>query len=159
MLCQHQISNLSGPIIGELPCSPQIRPTNNSLVQDKLTHAPNGFGKVQLRKKHKVFFWLLLKDRLSTRYILRRKNKVMPSYDCVLCQMQLEETLEHLFLHCLFAISCWNFLHLHIVEGGPFEILQSLQVQLNKAFFMDIIILMIWCIWMARNDLIFKVAV
>jgi hypothetical protein len=39
------------------------------------------------QKKHKVFFWLSLKDRLSTRNILRRKNRVLPSYDSVLCLM------------------------------------------------------------------------
>jgi hypothetical protein len=76
-------------------------------------------------EKNKVLFWLLLKDRLSTRNILKRKNRALPSYDCVLCQLQLEETLEHLFLHCPFAISCWNLLHLHIAHGDPFEILQA----------------------------------
>jgi len=36
--------------------------------------------------KHKVFFfWLLLKDRLSTRNILRRKNMALESYNCVFC--------------------------------------------------------------------------
>jgi hypothetical protein len=32
-----------------------------------------------VQKWHKVFFWLLLKDRLSTRNILRRRNQVIPS--------------------------------------------------------------------------------
>jgi len=31
--------------------------------------------------KHKVFFWLLLQDRLSTRNILRRKNMALQSYN------------------------------------------------------------------------------
>jgi hypothetical protein len=53
-----------------------------------------------------VFFWLLLKDRLSTRYILRRRNQVIPWYECVLCNLHVEETLKHLFLHCNFARSC-----------------------------------------------------
>jgi hypothetical protein len=66
------------------------------------------------------------------------------------------KTLEHLLLHCPFAINCWKLLHLHIVQGDPFAILQAFRAQLNKTFFMDIIILMSWCIWMARNDLIFK---
>ena len=35
--------------------------------------------------KHKVFCWLLLKDRLSTRNILRRKNMQLESYNCELC--------------------------------------------------------------------------
>lgn len=37
--------------------------------------------------KHKVFTWLLLKDRLSTRNILRRKNMHLDSYNCEFCNM------------------------------------------------------------------------
>jgi hypothetical protein len=139
--------------------SPMFSPTKayKHLIGTRQVHPCfKWLWKSSAQKKHKVFFWLLLKDRLSTRNILKRKNRVLPSYDCVLCQLQLEETLEHLFLHCPFAFSYWNLLHLHIAQGGPFEILHSFRVQLNKAFFMDIIILMSWCIWMSRNDLIFK---
>jgi hypothetical protein len=46
--------------------------------------------KCSAQKKHKVFFWLLLKDRLSTRNILRRKNKALHSYDCVPCPQHEE---------------------------------------------------------------------
>ena len=53
--------------------------------------------------KHKVFCWLLLKDRLSTRNILRRKHMNLDSYNCELCALGVEETTEHLFLHCPFA--------------------------------------------------------
>jgi hypothetical protein len=35
--------------------------------------------------KHKVFFWLLLKDRLSTRDLLQRQHLVLGSYTCDLC--------------------------------------------------------------------------
>lgn len=35
--------------------------------------------------KHKVFYWLLMKDRLSTRNILRRKNMHLESYNYELC--------------------------------------------------------------------------
>jgi hypothetical protein len=47
--------------------------------------------KTSAQKKHKVFFCLFLKDRLSTRNILRRKNKELTSYDCVLCNLQTED--------------------------------------------------------------------
>jgi len=53
--------------------------------------------------RHKVFFWLPLKDRLSTRNILRRKNMHLDSYNCVLCPRLTEETVQHLFLGCLRA--------------------------------------------------------
>jgi hypothetical protein len=36
------------------------------------------------------------------------------------------------------------------------QVLSSLKDQLCLSFFMDTIIIMSWCIWMARNDLIFR---
>jgi hypothetical protein len=112
--------------------------------------------KATAQKKHKVFFWLLLKDRLSTRNILRRKNKELPSFNCVLCNLQTEETLEHLFLRCPFTVDCWHLLQLFVPQGDPFDILSSFKDQLHVVFFMDPIILMCWSIWMARNDSIFR---
>lgn len=41
--------------------------------------------KTSCQNKHKVFFWLLLIDRLSTRQLLRRRNMFLPSYSCVCC--------------------------------------------------------------------------
>lgn len=66
-------------------------------------HTPQIFKwlwKCFCQPKHKVFFWLVLKDRLSTRNVLRRKHMDLDSYTCVLCQSLAEETCEHLFLHC-----------------------------------------------------------
>ena len=39
--------------------------------------------------KHKFFFWLLLRDQLNTRNILRRKNTDLDDYNCVLLQQWL----------------------------------------------------------------------
>lgn len=39
--------------------------------------------KSNVQPKHKVFFWLLLKDRISTRGLLKRKNMEFPSYNCL----------------------------------------------------------------------------
>jgi hypothetical protein len=58
------------------------------------------------KHKHKVFFWLLVQDRLSTRNILRRKNMHLQSFNCVLCNESCEETVEHLFLKCRISRSC-----------------------------------------------------
>ena len=56
--------------------------------------------------KHKVFFWLLLHDRLNTRNLLRRKTFHLPSYNCATLQCNQEETLMHLFWSCPFAERC-----------------------------------------------------
>jgi hypothetical protein len=57
--------------------------------------------------KHKVFFQLLLQDRLNRRGLLRRKTMNFESYTCELCIMQREENLRHLFFRCSFAKNCW----------------------------------------------------
>jgi hypothetical protein len=50
------------------------------------------------QSKHKMFFWLLLKNRLKPKGVLRRKNNVfLDSYHCELCLFQKEEKLKHLF--------------------------------------------------------------
>lgn len=64
------------------------------------------------RSHHKFLFWLLLQDRLNTRNLLRRKNRDLPSYDCVLCARQIEETSDHLFFTCAFSQWCWSFMNL-----------------------------------------------
>jgi hypothetical protein len=110
-----------------------------------------------LSKKRKIFFWLLLRDRLSTREILRRRNMFLEDYNCVFCaSMPVEESVTHLFLHCPFAQACWATLGLivpHMLD--PFDIVVMFRNQLHCPFALEIIITMSWSIWSARNDLIF----
>jgi hypothetical protein len=58
------------------------------------------------QNKHKFFFWLLLKDRLSTRALLRRRNMHLPDYNCVLYGLSIEGGLVHLLFHCSFSVAC-----------------------------------------------------
>jgi hypothetical protein len=53
--------------------------------------------KSKCQPKHKVFFWLLLKDRLNTRALLRQRSMPLDSYTCDNCILQVEETVLHLF--------------------------------------------------------------
>jgi len=109
-----------------------------------------------IQNKHKVFFWLILKDRLSTRELLKRKNMELQDYNCVLCINPMEESLNHLLLHCPFAISCWNWLQIQVnPDSNVPQAMESFKAQLQVPFFMEIIILMCWTIWKARNGLIF----
>lgn len=63
------------------------------LIGHRQTHpAFKWLWKSCCQPKHKVFLWLLMKDRLSTKNILRRKNMHLDSYNCDLCQMLTEET-------------------------------------------------------------------
>lgn len=113
--------------------------------------------KNRAQPKHRVFFWLLIKDRLSTKNILRRKNMALDSYHCALCNQLTEETAYHLFVDCAFAKMCWDIIGIDISSDTPFpELVSLMRVQLNSSFFMEAVILMCWTIWTARNDLIFR---
>jgi hypothetical protein len=80
-----------------------------------------------------------------------------PSYSCVLCSEDIEETLVRLFHHCHFAKACWQMIQVHVPNNlHPYQTLESFKGQLNVPFFMEIIVLMSWSIWIARNDLIFR---
>jgi len=107
--------------------------------------------------KRKVSFWLALIDRLSTREILRRRNMNLPSYNCVLCHLNVEESLRHLFFDCPFATSCWNILGLaQLIQDNLIDTIPLFRLQINKPFLMEIIIAMFWRIWFVRNYVIFR---
>jgi hypothetical protein len=61
---------------------------------------------IQVSNEALSFFWFLLKDRLSTRDMLQRKNMELDNYTCDLCTLQKLETLPHLFLRVNFAKDC-----------------------------------------------------
>jgi len=52
---------------------------------------------------------------------------------------------------------CWNLLGLaHLIQGDIFDGINLFKAQIQKPFFMEIIVAMFWAIWSARNDAIFK---
>ncbi|KAL6627690.1 hypothetical protein ACP70R_031416 [Stipagrostis hirtigluma subsp. patula] len=113
--------------------------------------------KCSCQMKHKVFFWLLMKDRLNTRGMLRRRNMELDSYVCEMCIWQREESLVHLFLLCPFAKLAWQ--KIGVLAPGtvnPAQAISSIKRQLNVPFFMEIIVIMAWAIWMTRNDWLFN---
>lgn len=127
------------------------------MVTKLFTQLSNGCGLRCVRISIKFFFGLILKDRLSTRELLRRKNMVLQDYNCVLCSNAVQETLFHLLLGCPFAIQCWGLIDIQSNQlADPLQTLQSFKDQLQVPFFMEIIIIMAWTIWRSRNDLIFR---
>lgn len=106
--------------------------------------------------KHKVFFWLVLRDRINTRDLLRR-GMVLESYSCELCILQRPETTEHMLLRCNFAKACWSSIGVTYVSSRTaFQIFRRMKQQLGVGFAMEVIILMSWSIWTTRNDWIFN---
>jgi hypothetical protein len=82
----------------------------------------------------------------------------LPSYNCILCALDHEETLEHLFLQCPFAISCWLFLQVNCPNSWNqiSDVFVDFQQQLHVPFFMEIVVLFCWSIWTVRNKFIFE---
>ena len=80
----------------------------------------------------------------------------LPSFNCVCCNLNQEESLMHLFLQCNFAQSCWATIGLQTDSQNPFVAFGQFKLQLHVTFYLEIIILMCWCIWMQRNDFIFR---
>ena len=106
--------------------------------------------------KTKGFFWLLLKDTLNMRGLLRRRNMYLESYTCENCILQLEETLPHLFLRCNFAKNCWNAIGVISPRTTcPQRAVYRIKMQLDVPFRMEIVILMSWSIWKCRNGWLF----
>ena len=103
---------------------------------------------------HPAYNWLW---KSSTRNILRRKNMFLPSYNCVLCHGNHEETVDHLFLHCPFVKQAWEILNLHYQPSEEsLQIVANFKLLLGVPFFMEIIILWSWSIWTVRNGFIFN---
>lgn len=64
--------------------------------------------------KIKVFAWLLLSDRLNTRNMLNRRHFLIgDDLKCVLCDAEVEETLDRLFLCRPFSFDCWLQIGIH----------------------------------------------
>jgi len=135
-----------------------VKRAYNHLSGHRMLHPVyNWLWRSSFQNKHKVFFWLLINDRLSTRELLRRKNMDLLDYNCILCNGSTEESLLHLFLGCPFATQCWAWLNIQVDhDSDPFQNLQGFKEQLGVPFFMEVIILMCWTIWKARNDKIFR---
>jgi hypothetical protein len=114
--------------------------------------------KSRCQGKHKVFFWLLLNDRLNTRNLLRRKMFHLQSTTFVMCSHNVEETMHHLFFECEFAQMCWTALH-HVWDLSlpVVEMIEDGKRQFSHACYMEVMILSSWAIWIHRNNLIFNI--
>jgi hypothetical protein len=61
----------------------------------KLLEVPDTFAlvwKTKYQPKQKLFFWLLLHDRLNTKQVLKRTKMGLDSYKCENCIRQKKET-------------------------------------------------------------------
>ena len=142
--------------------APNGKPYSSKRVYDNLM--PNELAPPPFRwiwksctlPKHKIFFWLLLQDRLNTRGLLARKNFMIEDYDCVLCNQGVSEDYLHLFFECDFSRNFWWKL---LLEWNNDLDLFSMLLAAKKSYklicFKEILIVGCWSIWNHRNRSIF----
>ena len=105
--------------------------------------------------KHKVFFWMVLHEKVNIRNLLRRKTFHLDTYNYVVMDCQQEETLFHLFWGCPFAAFCWNFVCPNRnVALSVLQTIEDMKQSLALLFAMDIIIPASWAIYITTNNLI-----
>uniref|UniRef100_A0A453HWP6 Reverse transcriptase zinc-binding domain-containing protein n=1 Tax=Aegilops tauschii subsp. strangulata TaxID=200361 RepID=A0A453HWP6_AEGTS len=70
-------------------------------------------------------------DRLNTRNMLKRRHyNIGTNLDCLLCELHIEETVEHLFFHCTFSKECWCLLNISwATQGDRFTLVENLKTQ------------------------------
>jgi hypothetical protein len=103
--------------------------------------------------KIKIFFWLLLQDRLNTRDLLARKNCSIPSQ---LCEDANVEDFIHLFFACDFSQRFWWNLSIEWnTELTIMDLLLDGKRRHSISCFKEVLIAGCWTIWNQRNRAIF----
>ena len=113
--------------------------------------------KMKLPNKVKFFGWLLFLGRLNTRTHLHHRNlRGREESNCKLCHTQLE-TDAHIFVECPRARDVWLRLG-HLPLPGQHRTPWALgsEPPLPDQARPDVMLLLLWHIWKARNALIFN---
>ena len=119
--------------------------------------------KSKVTPKIKFFCWLLLSDRLNTRNMLRRRHyNVGTTFNCTMCSLGVEETVEHLFFRCDFSKSCWAKLLFPIstnMAADRLELISFSKRRWSRQMFMEVFTTAAWSIWKERNNFYFNAVV
>jgi hypothetical protein len=77
----------------------------------------------------------MIRDRLNTRNLLRRKNMHLEDYSYVLCNSGQEETSWHLFFECPFSQLCWDTIPIiWNLDLEPFDMVLEAKKLLEAGF-------------------------
>ncbi|KAF5194128.1 hypothetical protein FRX31_016282 [Thalictrum thalictroides] len=114
----------------------------------------------------KFFFWQVILGRVLTKdHLIHRGTTISPV--CSLCSM-MNETISHLFLHCLLALEVWftitgprRRVFTHILCSDSVEELliawpASLGTEIGRRSWSALPYAVIWVLWKIRNDAIFN---
>ena len=107
---------------------------------------------------YKVFAWLLLRDRLNMKDMLKRRHWNVAQDDfCVLCPLRAYEDRQHLFFTCNFSQRVWNYLQIQwIVNDNIQVVLAHARRSFGHVFAMEVIMVACRHIWLQRNSKVFR---
>jgi hypothetical protein len=111
------------------------------------------------KKKRKFFIWLVCRDRINSRNLLKRKKFKIEGddYSCMLCNLDIEEYTYHLLFQCPFSDWCWNSLGIQWGHGLYFfDTIKKAKSEWQYGFFMEVFSIAAWEIWKQRNERIFR---
>ncbi|XP_022031503.1 uncharacterized protein LOC110932481 [Helianthus annuus] len=117
-------------------------------------------------KKVNCFMWRVVLDRIATRDALQVRHIQLPSTNCVLCN-NTRESADHLLLTCETTQLVWTTIFQWLKIPLPNYILSVVQLleiihsqacsKNKKKAAYAVVAATCWCIWLMRNDVIFKV--
>lgn len=67
----------------------------------------DSFGKKHIPPKVSFMLWAYFHDSLPTRSMLQNRRVEVHNVNCVFCNT-VEETADHMLLHCEFAFKVWS---------------------------------------------------
>ncbi|GKV32262.1 hypothetical protein SLEP1_g40879 [Rubroshorea leprosula] len=116
--------------------------------------------------KISTFSWQLLQDKIPTKLNLHKRGIIQALEDCkcALCGKEAENT-SHLFIHCNFAWHLWNDCFkwwglIHVLDKDCWKVFQQHPNPLRRAKWKEgwecIWFGIVWTIWLARNEKIFR---
>lgn len=104
--------------------------------------------KSKVTMKIKFFGWLLLTDRLNTRNMLERRHyNIGNNFNCILCDLPIEEDISHMIFQCQFSKLCWTKQGIHwTVQDSDLTMIENAKLAWAKPQFMSIFLQASWSI-------------
>jgi hypothetical protein len=121
--------------------------------------------KVRALREHKIFIWLVLQDRCWTNE-RRHRQGISDDDKCTLCD-QDTESIDHLLVNCVFSCQLWfKTLRRFGWQGltpAQRDAFASWWMCSRKAIAKDrrlvfdsIVFLVVWRLWLHRNERVFR---
>lgn len=133
-----------------------VNPMYKKKMEDQILISYKFLWKSKLPHKIKVFFWLVVRNKILTKDNLKKRNWI-GSLDC--CFYGVDESIDHLFFHCPIAKYMWRViqvaLNLRLIPNS-ISYLYDNWLSKPKDKTANLVLFgcgaLFWAIWRTRND-------